>query len=355
VKKATMPTTIGLDIGSSAVRAVQLSTGRGSATVERLGQVLLPAGAVRDGEITDPAAVTEALRVLWSQYGFKGKKVALGVANQQVIVRQVDLPYLPEAELRKSLPFQVQEYIPIPIEQTTLDCTVLEHFEDAEGQRFSRVLVVAAQTLMVNTIIEAVRAAKLDPVLLDLDAFALLRSLAPQRVVAEGGAEMLLGIGQSVTNIVVHENGIPRFVRVLLMGGNGITEGLMGTADLSHEEAEDVKARTGLVVDDFSYGDAHARIIAERAARFVEEIRGSLDYYSAQADAVPVERVVVTGGGSRLLNLPERLADALRVPVEVAHPVADLEIGKVGLGEDQLDEAEHYLAVAIGLAMGAAA
>jgi type IV pilus assembly protein PilM len=349
-----MASVIGLDIGTSAVRAVQLATGRGVATVERLGQVLLPAGAVRDGEIADTDAVSEAIRLLWSQYGLKGKKVALGVANQQVVVRQVDLPYLPEDELRASLPFQVQEYIPIPIEQTTLDCSILEHFENSDGQRFSRVLVVAAQTEMVNSILSVVKAAKLQPVLLDLDAFAMLRALAPQDALEDGRGELLIGIGASVTNIVIHQGGIPRFVRVLLMGGHAITEALMSTADMTFEEAEEAKLRSGLVVDEFSFGDEEATVIADRANRFVDEIRGSIDYYNAQADSVQVRRAVVTGGGSRLQNLTTRLSEALRMPVDVGRPFQHLKIGKVGLDEAQLEEAEHFLAVAVGLALGAA-
>ncbi len=346
-----MASHIGLDIGTSAVRAVQVSLGRDGATVERLGQVLLPYGAVRDGEIVDREAVTEALKLLWSRYGFKGRKVSLGVANQQVVVRQVDLPYMPEEDLRASLPYQVADLIPIPIEQVTLDCSILEHYENAEGERFSRVLVVAAQTGMVNGILEAVRAAKLEPTLLDLDAFALLRALQPQEVVGDRSGELLIGIGSSVTNIVVHEQGIPRFVRVLLMGGNLITEGIVAAADLTFDEAEQVKARTGLVLD--GHQDETSRIIAERTSRFVDEIRGSLDYYTAQADSVPVQRVVVTGGGSLLANLTDRLSAALRMPVEVGHVFSNLRIGKVGLTEQQLAEAEHYLAVAVGLAQGA--
>ena len=346
-----MATHIGLDIGTSAVRAVQVSMGRGGVTVDRLGQVLLPHGAVRDGEIVDSDAVTEALRLLWSKYGFKGRKVSLGVANQQVVVRQVDLPYLPEEDLRASLPYQVADLIPIPIEQATLDCSILEHYENADGEPFSRVLVVAAQTDMVNGIIEAVRAAKLEPTLLDLEAFALLRALKPQDVVGDRTGELLIGIGSSVTNIVVHEQGIPRFVRVLLMGGNPITEGIVASADVSYEEAEQVKAHTGLVLD--SNQNDTSRIIAERTGRLVDEIRGSLDYYTAQADSIPVQRVVVTGGGSLLSNLTDRLSEALRMPVDVGHAFSSLRIGKVGLDEQQLAEAEHYLAVAVGLAQGA--
>ena len=347
-------TSVGLDIGSSAVRAVQVTLGgRGPSTLDRLGQVVLPPGAVRDGEIVEPGPVVEALRTLWTRYGFKNKRVYLGVANQQVVVRQIDLPYLPDEELRRSLEFQAQDAIPIPIDQAILDFHTLEHFENEQGERFSRILLVAAQRQMVDSLLDVVTAAKLEPAGLDLDAFAMLRSLAPEGVLDDGDGEMLIDIGASVTNIVVHENGIPRFVRILLMGGGSITDSLMTAMGVEHEEAEDLKARTGLS-DEYGFDDDDAaRLITERALRFVDEIRGSLDYYSAQTDAVPVRRAILSGGASQLPNLRERLSETLRMPVDRGHPMQDLKIGNVGLASEQLIEAEPYLTVAIGLALGA--
>lgn len=344
-----MATAIGLDVGSSAVRAVQVTAGgRGPATLDRVGQVVLPNGAVQDGEIADPDTVTEAIRTLWSRHGLKGRKVALGVANQHVVVRQVDLPYLPEDELRDALPFTVQDQIPIPVEQAILDFHILEHFETGEGERFSRVLLVAAQREMIERLVETVRSAKVDPVSIDLDAFALLRSLAPERAVEEREGELLVDAGAAVTNIVVHESGTPRFVRILLMGGNAISEDLTGRLHVSWEEAEDLKSR------ERRPGPATEaeRLVAERADRFVDEVRGSLDYYRAQSDALPVRGAQLTGGASQLPGLAERLSDALHMPVERGHPMRQLKIGKVGLEPEQLVEAEPYLSVAIGLAMG---
>ncbi len=348
-------TGVGLDIGSSAVRAVQVTAGgRGPATLDRLGQVVLPPGAVRDGEIVEPGAVAEALRALWTRYGFKTKRVYLGVANQQVVVRQLDLPYLPEDELRRSLEFQAQDAIPIPIDQAILDFHTLENYDSEQGDRFSRILLVAAQRQMVDALLEVVSAAKLEPAGLDLDAFAMLRSLAPESLLDERGGEMLIDIGASVTNIVVHENGVPRFVRILLMGGGSITDSLVSALGVDYDEAEDVKARTGLSEEyGFGDGDEAAQLITERALRFVDEIRGSLDYYSAQTDSVPVQRVIISGGASQLPNLRERLGETLRMPVERGHPMQELKIGNVGLASEQLIEAEPYLAVAVGLALGA--
>ena len=343
-----MPSAIGLDIGSSAVRAVQVSRpGSGPATLDRLGQVLLPPGAVRDGEIADPEAVVEVLKTLWKRYGFKGRKVAMGVANQQVVVREVDLPYLPEAELRKSLDFQVQDYIPIPVEQAVLDFHVLAEHE-VDGNRLSKILLVAAARGMVDSVVDAARRAKLQPVLLDLDAFAMLRSLSrPDAILAGGEGELLIDAGAAVTNLVVHEAGIPRFVRILLMGGNAITDSLQAALGISHEQAEGMKAA------DLTPGSDEASLVHERAGRFVDEIRGSLDYYRAQPNAIQVGRAVVSGGASQLPGLRDRLADALGIPVDRGHPMQELKIGKVGVDPDQLAEAEPYLAVAIGLALGA--
>ena len=348
-------TSVGLDIGSSAVRAVQITlAGRGPATLDRLGQVLLPQGAVRDGEIVDQAPVVEALRSLWTRYGLKQRRVHLGVANQQVVVRQMDLPYLPDAELRQSLEFQAQDAIPIPVDQAILDFHTLEHYEAEGGNRFSRILLVAAQRQMVDTILEVVNAAKLEPVGLDLDAFAMLRSLAPESVLETEGGEMIIDVGASVTNIVVHENGVPRFVRILLMGGAAITDSLVSARGLDWDDAEDLKARTGMS-DEYAMAaaDDPASIVTERALRFVDEIRGSLDYYSAQTDSVPVRRAVISGGASQLPGLRERLGETLRMPVDRGHPMQELKIGNVGLASEQLIEAEPYLAVAIGLALGA--
>ena len=346
-----MATTIGLDIGSSAVRAAQIKNGRGVPTLERIGQVLLPPGAVRDGEIQDTDVVAEAIRTLWSERKLSGRKVALGVANQQVVVRQMDLPYLPDDELRDSLPFQVADAIPIPVDQAVLDFHTLEHVESDNGEKFSRVLLVAAQREMVDRILEVADKAKIEPVLLDLDAFAVLRCLAPERVVEEEGGELLLDIGSSVTNIIVHENGLPRFVRILLMGGRVITDALVGALGMEPDEAERAKALHGLDGDPDSEA---ARIVSERATRFIDEIRGSVDYYTAQADSVPLRRLVVTGGASQLPGLAERLGEQLRLETVDAQPLRDVQVGNLNVDREDLVEAQPFLSVAIGLAMGAA-
>ncbi|HET6816870.1 MAG TPA: type IV pilus assembly protein PilM [Mycobacteriales bacterium] len=349
---------MGLDIGTSAVRAAELSLGKNGAKLERFGQVALPPGAVRDGEVVDVATVSEAIKHLWSTTKFSSKKVVLGVANQKVVVRQVDLPWLPESELRQSLAFQVQDFVPMPIEQAILDFHPVEEFT-LEGRRMLRVLLVAAARDMVFSALDAVKKAGLVAAQVDLTPFAVLRSLAwdgVSVVPSHSEAEALVDVGSRVTNIVVHQNGVPRFVRVLLMGGDNVTEAVAERMGVPFDQAEGVKQQTPLGPTPGIPSSDHpaARVIETAGHSFVEEIRGSLDYYLAQPASVPLRRVVVSGGGARLGGLVQRLALATRLPVEPAAPLSSVSVGKTGLTPEQLSFVEPLVAVPVGLAMGVA-
>ena len=329
--------------------------GKGPATLERFGQVALPVGAVRDGEVIDSDAVAGAIRQLWAQAKFSSKKVVVGVANQKVVVRQVDLPWLPVNELRKSLAFQVQDFIPMPVEQAILDFHALEEFTNDAGGRMLRVLLVAAARDMVGSAIEAVEKAGLEPAMVDLTSFAVLRSLATGSGIGTMEAEALVDVGASVTNIVVHQGGVPRFVRILLMGGADITDAVAERLGVPTDQAESVKQSNGLA-SVAGVADAHpaSRAIEQTGSAFVEEVRGSLDYYLAQPGAARIGRVVLSGGGSRLGGLVERLSAATRLPVEIARPMSALKLGKTGLTDDQLAYVEPMVTVPVGLAMGVA-
>lgn len=260
-----MAAPIGLDIGSSAVRATQLRQGRNGTSLERVGQVSLPTGAVRDGEIVQRDVVVAALKDLWKTAKFKGRKVSVGLANQQVVVRRLDLPYMTESELRTSLPLQVDGLIPIPADEAVLDfCYLGEHTSD-DGERMVGILVVAALRSMVNELLAVVRQARLDPIGIDLDAFAALRSLTPPDVLADPDAELVVDIGGTVTDMVVHQNGSPRFVRTVLFGGQQLTTRLADRLDIDLDDAESLKlklAHNGLAAatreDDVTTADTDA-------------------------------------------------------------------------------------------------
>jgi len=350
-------TSVGLDIGTSGVRAAELSFGKDGVTLERFGQVALPPGAVRDGEVADPDTVAGAIKQLWSATKFSTKKVVIGVANQKVIVRQVDMPWLPESELRQSLSFQAQDYIPFPVDQAILDFHPVEEFVNDQGMRMVRILLVAAVRDMVMGALDAAKKAGLTVNQVDLTPFAVVRAAMQfDPLGLQGDAEALVDIGSKVTNIVVHQNGTPRFVRVLLMGGDNVTEAVAERMGVPIDHAEGVKQQMSLGTTPGIPDVDHpaARVIESTGTALVEEIRGSLDYYLAQPSSSPLRRVTVSGGGARLGGLLNRLAMATRLPVTPAAPLTTLRVGKTGLSSDQLSFVEPLVTVPVGLAMGVA-
>lgn len=347
---------VGLDIGTSGVRAAQVSTRKGALTLERFGQVALPFGAVHAGEMADPDAVAYALKELWSGTGFTSKDVVLGVSNGKVIVRQVDLPWLPIQELRESLRFQVQDFLPMDVNDALLDLHPLMEFTDADGNRKLRGLLVAASREMVLGLLGAVAKAGLRATGVDLTSFAVLRAVGHVDHVGTGDrVEALVDVGASVTNIIIHVNGVPSFVRLLLMGGGHITETIADRLGVSVSEAEAIKQAYDPAQAASSFDkDPAVRAIESATATFVDEIRGSLDYYaSSSAENQAIDRIVLTGGGARLLGLPERLTAITHLPVEPGRGFQSVSFGRTGLTDAQLDFVAPLAAVPVGLALGA--
>ncbi len=263
---------------------------------------------------------------------------------------RIALPLLPEKELRASLGFQVQEFIPMPVDEAVLDFDVLGEFEQ-EDRRMLRILLVAAQKAMVTALVEAAEKAKLVPVGLDLIPFALVRSIGG----VDGGMELetpgdvaVIDVGSDVTNICVHAEGVTRFVRILPSGGRDVTATIARDLGVEDELAERLKKG-----EEFEgappFEEVH-RVAMTRASAFVDEVRSSLEFYTAQVPGARVGRLFVTGGGSKLEGFLEMLQERIPVRVERGHAFATVR-PQLKLSEAALAEAEPVLATAIGLAI----
>ena len=222
-----MPVAVGLDIGTEAVRAAVVDTGKSSSVLRRFAEMPLPDGAVVAGDIVEPGAVHEAVAALWKRHRLPKKRVVIGIANQRVIVRQVDVPHLEEEELQEALPYQVQDVIPIPVEDTVLDYVPLEEFATPDGELMLSILVVAAQREMVEGLVDVARTAGLQVMSVDLQVFGLVRAAFGADLLLGGdGPQGLLDIGATMSQIAVVRGGIIRFVRILSSGGDAFTAGL---------------------------------------------------------------------------------------------------------------------------------
>jgi type IV pilus assembly protein PilM len=343
-------TRIGLDVGSTAVRAAELAEGSPPSVI-RAAQVPLPAGAVENGEVREVDAVSEALRELWTRGGFKSRRVWMGVGNQRVVVREIALPAMPEKELRQSLGFQVQEFIPMPVDEAVLDYHLIEEVE-IDGRQMLRLLLVAAQKVMVDTLVAAATNAKLEPMGLDLVPFAMVRAVGATGAGMElerTGGEAVVDVGAHVTNIVVHAAGETRFVRILPSGGRDITMAIARALSVDDEVAERLKR--GEIVEEVDVTPQQALEVAmQRATQFVDEIRSSLEFYTAQTQGARIDRLLISGGGSKLEGFIDILRQ--RIPVTVEPGRVFSKVGsQLSLSEDAQTEAEPVLATAVGLAI----
>lgn len=365
---ANVKDSIGLDLGSAAVRAAHIVSTLPAPSLINVGQVEIPPGAIREGEVFEPAVVAQALGQLWKRAGFTSKKVSLGIANQKVVARHVDLPYLAEKELKSALHFQVQEHIPMRVEDAVLDYQFLGEFITETNERMMRLLLVAAQKDMINSMVSTVESAGLTLEAIDFAPLGLVRSVGSSEPSAgnqEG--EAVIDLGSGLTNVVVHESGVPRFARVLSSGGDQITSALANELEMTREDAESVKRVLGLAPasggDPMIIGSVEgvghaqmeqaAKIVERRAGEIIEEIRSSFNYYSSQGDSGAISRVLLTGGGSRLTNMADRLGAALRLPIEASKAIHRLQTTKLRLTEEQMSEAEPLMGSAIGTALGA--
>ena len=297
---------VGLDLDGAFLAAVQTS-GDG---IERAVSAELAPGVIRDGEVADVAALSEALKEFFKENQLP-KRVRLGVSNQQIVVRQLDLPKIDdERERAAAVRFQAAEAIAMPLDEVILDHQVISETMSPEGAARQRVVVVAAREAMIARLIEAVRGAGLKAEAIDLDAFALVRALATSSA-PDDSARVYCHLA-GITNLAIALGSSCLFTRPL------------STAWDEHDE-----------------GVANA---------LAEEIRLSIDFYMAQPEARWVGEVVLSGPGSRRDGLVENLSGLLQLPVQIAEPLGNLDAVHFPMGEDP-----YRHTVAAGLAMGASA
>ena len=296
---------IGLDLDGGFMSAVQVSNDG----VVRASSMDLQPGVISDGEVTDVGALTEALKEFFKIHNLP-RRVRLGVSNQQIVVRHLELPKIenPE-ELAVAVRFQAAEAIAMPLDEVVLDHQVIGEAVSPEGSARLRVVVVAARESMIARIVEAVRGAGLRPEGIDLSAFALVRALAVPSDSTET-ARVFCHLG-GVTNLAIAVGTTCLFTRPLS----------------AQWDSEDENVASALA----------------------EEIRLSIDFYMAQPEARWVGEIVLSGPGSRRAGLADDLSGLIEVPVTVAEPLGRLQAGRIPSDEDP---SRHTIAA--GLALGAA-
>ena len=338
-------TVVGVDIGSSGVRGVELtSSGKTKLNLIRSYEIPLPQGAVSRGEVVEPEVVGSALKRLWSQGGFKSKNVVLGIGNQGVIVRDLSVPKMSLKRIRESLPFQVQSMLQMPLADSILDFYPTSESVGDQGEVVNGLLIAAEKGEILGNIRAAERAG-LTPIEVDLIPFALNRLLISRANLSNTVA--LIDIGGSTTSIIISNKGVPSFVRIIPTGGDDLTQALKTELGIDLASAEELKHSFTLIADDPEGGDSKSQDAKCRCAKCLDEaptsdnlrsreilntatselfasLRSTVNYFNNTHPQDPVVQVLLTGGGSQLSGITEILTELIRVPVLQADPFSTI-------------------------------
>jgi len=337
---------VGVDIGQAMLRAVEIENpAKPRPTVLRYHEVALPEGAVRSGEVVEEQTVATALKHLWTEGKFRSRNVVLGLGNQKVLARDLTVPRMSLKRIRESLPFQVQDLIPVPVADALLDFYPIAQTETEGGPAVSGLLVVAVKDAVIANV-NAVQQAGLSPVAVDLIPFALQRAVG----VSTPGTTALIDVGATTTNIVVSTAGVPQFVRIIPAGGEDLTRALMLRLQLERPPAEQLKAGLGMTNRGLPEQEPAVEVIYEISRELLNSLRNTVNYFVNTREHGNVERIVLTGGAAQLPGFAAALAQMTNIPVVPGDPFANVTLGR---DVHQLAASTHrQAAVALGLAIG---
>lgn len=346
---------LGLDIGATHVRLAEIEfsgkttgpTSRG--TLVAYAQQPVPPGAVQGGEVIDIGAVGGAIKAAAARAKVTSKDVTVGVGSANVVVREVELPALPMAQMRSSLPFQVQEMLPMSPDEAMLDFYPTAQRDGESGQLLRGILVAAPKTTVTQNLL-AVENAGLRPKMVDLSAFALLRSQmteeAAQRIVA------FVDVGARITTVIIAQQGLPRMARILPSGGQDVTDAVASATHSDAQRSEELKRRLGFGQTLAGSEYEHAQEALGQSVRsLVESIRNTFVFYASNNPGSAIDSVVICGGGALLNGVGQYLASATRLPVSFGNPLARVAVGKKA-DASGLQGNEAQASIAIGLAFG---
>jgi type IV pilus assembly protein PilM len=344
---------VGIDIGRDTIRALELEgAGKARPEIVRAATVPLPDGAVRSGEVREVHTTAEALRSLWATGGFRTKDVVIGMGNHRVIARELTVPRMPLKQIRESLPFQVQDMIPVPVSEALLDFYPSSEGESEAGPVVHGLLIAAIKESVEGNV-AAVQRAGLRTVQVDLIPFALCRVML--RGIHATGTIALIDIGASTTHVVISTNGVPTFVRMIPVGGQNLTDALSRKLEIPPTEAEAMKRARGLSSEPVSSAKemSAAETIFGGVNELLQGLRNTITYFTNTRHGEVIETVILSGGGSLLPGLSAALGEVLRLPVIEADPFSTVDVSKAASKTMGSDTAS--MTVALGLALGSAA
>lgn len=334
------PETFGLDVGSSAIKVVQLDTAGDAYRLEALGITALPVDVISEGVIKDPPTVAEAIKEAVGRAGVRSKEAAIGVSGRELIIKKVQIPEVPPRELRDAVQLEAEHHIPFAIDEVFLDHHVMSRHD---GQM--ELILVAVKKSKVIEYVGVVEEAGLNPVVVDVDGFALGNQYELNHGSDGGEAVALIDIGASVMKTNVVRAGTSIFARDIPFGGNNYSQAIAQHLKIPFEQAEAAKLGHDVGVNWESLVPALEAVSRELSL----EVQRTFDYFASTAESERIGKIILAGGCAQLPGLTDYLSSTWGIPVEQARPFARIEVGPAHA--DEVAAAGPSLAVAVGLAL----
>jgi type IV pilus assembly protein PilM len=339
---------VGLDIGSSAVKAVELkAVGKGFKVVACATEPI-PPDSIVDGAIIDGAAVADAIRRLFDNKAFKSQEIAASLSGSAVIVKKISLPVMTEAELAESIQWEAEQYIPFDIQDVNLDYQILDPGTGPDSKGTMDVLLVAAKKEKIADYTGVISQAGRVPVIVDVDAFALQNAYEANYGIDAASVVVLLNAGASAININILSGQQSIFTRDVSLGGNAYTEAVQKELNLPFDSAEQMKK--GQAVDGVSQ-ETLRPVLQAMTENVLVEIQKTFDFYRATATSDRIDRILLSGGASRIDGFAAALAERFGAPVEPFDPFRTIAFDAAKLGVADAENLVPSAAVAVGLAL----
>jgi len=337
---------IGLDIGSSSIKAVELDWGKKGPRLKHFGMIPLPPEAIVDGAFMDSSSIVESIRSLIEGLRIRTKKAAVSISGHSVYIKTINVPTMSEVQLEESIKWEAEQQIPFDIEDVNLDFQILD--EQVSPDQMP-VLLVAAKKDMINDYTAVIEEAGLQPTVVDVDVFAIENAYNLNYESFEDEVVALVNIGASVMNINILKRGTSAFTRDISIGGRQITEDIQKRLKMTYEEAEALKVR-----EREPGGPQSAeveRIIQGTAEQLATEVRRSLEFFAASSAGGEIRRIYLSGGCAKIQMLPHLIEERISMPVEILNPFAKIDYNPDVFDPEYIKQVAPLAAVGVGLAL----
>ena len=334
----------GLDVGSSSIKMVELEGKGDNLSLVNLGFENLPSDTIIDGQIMELNTVSDVIRNLCVNHGVNADNVVTGVSGHSVIIKNIVLPRMSREELEESIDWHAEEHIPFDLADVSLDYQVT-----AETSEATHVLIAACKRDRIDNIRQAIQLSGRQPVVIDVDTFALQNCYEANYHPAESDVVTLLNIGASTMNVNIVKGTRSLFTRDITVGGSQFTDVIQRNLGLSYQQAEAMKRGTVHTSDEKSIEP----LISNVTEIVANEIQKTFDFYRATSEDnhTVVQKILISGGGSKLQGFAQELSARLELPVEVLNPFRNIKVDDRKFDPGYIQDIMPEMAVAVGLAI----